>query len=143
MALIMCRECEKEISDQASACPQCGCPVKRQKTAAPAKVKPTAVLTSRWALLFRGSITSFIFPKNITLDGQNLRTSNVRFFLFPWLQHQERMTARQIASIRHAKGLIWDKIVIETSGGSNDLDIDGLRKRDAKALLAALEAFTA
>ena len=26
MALIKCRECEKEYSDQASACPSCGCP---------------------------------------------------------------------------------------------------------------------
>lgn len=27
MALIKCRECGKEISDQATACPNCGCPV--------------------------------------------------------------------------------------------------------------------
>lgn len=27
MALIKCPECEKEISDQASTCPNCGCPV--------------------------------------------------------------------------------------------------------------------
>ncbi len=26
MALIKCRECGKEISDQAAACPNCGCP---------------------------------------------------------------------------------------------------------------------
>ena len=27
MALIICRECGKEISDQAASCPYCGCPV--------------------------------------------------------------------------------------------------------------------
>ena len=27
MALIKCPECGKEISDKASACPNCGCPV--------------------------------------------------------------------------------------------------------------------
>ena len=26
MALITCRECKAQISDQAAACPQCGCP---------------------------------------------------------------------------------------------------------------------
>lgn len=35
MALVDCRECQKEISDQAAACPHCGAPVKnlqRQQT---------------------------------------------------------------------------------------------------------------
>lgn len=27
MALITCKECKKEISDKARACPNCGCPV--------------------------------------------------------------------------------------------------------------------
>lgn len=27
MALIKCKECGKEISDKATACPHCGCPV--------------------------------------------------------------------------------------------------------------------
>lgn len=31
MALIKCVECEADISDKASACPKCGCPVKQQK----------------------------------------------------------------------------------------------------------------
>lgn len=31
MALIKCKECGKEISDQAHACPNCGCPVKMNK----------------------------------------------------------------------------------------------------------------
>lgn len=31
MALIKCRECGKEISDQAQSCPGCGCPVRIQK----------------------------------------------------------------------------------------------------------------
>ena len=32
MALIKCPECGKEISDQATACPNCGCPVKQNTT---------------------------------------------------------------------------------------------------------------
>lgn len=31
MALIKCKECGKEISDQAATCPNCGCPVKSQE----------------------------------------------------------------------------------------------------------------
>lgn len=32
MALINCPECRKEISDMAVACPNCGCPIKKQET---------------------------------------------------------------------------------------------------------------
>ncbi|MBR5074164.1 MAG: zinc ribbon domain-containing protein [Bacteroidales bacterium] len=28
MALITCKECEKQVSDQAASCPHCGAPVK-------------------------------------------------------------------------------------------------------------------
>lgn len=31
MALIKCSECGKEISEQASSCPKCGCPTKENK----------------------------------------------------------------------------------------------------------------
>jgi len=39
------------------------------------------------------------------------------------------------ASVRHLKGIIWDTLVFETSGGSNNLDVDGLRKEDAERSL--------
>ena len=32
MALIKCPECGKEMSDKATACPNCGCPINRIKT---------------------------------------------------------------------------------------------------------------
>lgn len=32
MALINCPECSKEISDKATACPHCGCPINNQKS---------------------------------------------------------------------------------------------------------------
>lgn len=34
MSLIRCPECSHEISDQASACPQCGCPIRSSQTEA-------------------------------------------------------------------------------------------------------------
>lgn len=32
MALIFCEECGAQISDRATVCPQCGCPVSKKKT---------------------------------------------------------------------------------------------------------------
>lgn len=34
MALVKCQECGQEISDQATSCPNCGCPMKENKEAA-------------------------------------------------------------------------------------------------------------
>ncbi|MBV5327368.1 MAG: zinc ribbon domain-containing protein [Chlorobium sp.] len=43
MALIRCSECNKEISDKASACPGCGCPAANQD-------RPVSVTTSQYVL---------------------------------------------------------------------------------------------
>ena len=37
MALIKCRECSKQISDKANACPHCGCPLKGGTVASAAR----------------------------------------------------------------------------------------------------------
>ena len=44
MAIIKCRECGKEISDKALACPNCGCPIEGESaTAEPMEAKQAAV----------------------------------------------------------------------------------------------------
>ena len=45
MALIKCPECGKEISDKATACINCGCPVSamKQEAAGPKQTKPESV----------------------------------------------------------------------------------------------------
>ena len=46
MALVPCRECGKQISDQAPSCPQCGCPVSEYRSA-PAALTPPLPTTSQ------------------------------------------------------------------------------------------------
>lgn len=41
MSLIKCPECGREISDQATACPQCGFPLSKPESAAAAPAPPT------------------------------------------------------------------------------------------------------
>jgi hypothetical protein len=41
MALITCGECRRSISDAATACPGCGCPVRKTPAAQPVKTKPS------------------------------------------------------------------------------------------------------
>jgi DNA helicase IV/RNA helicase-like protein len=96
------------------------------------------VETSRWAEFFGGRLTNTVFPKHITVSEEGIKTVKVRSLLVPWMREEETMPFGKIASVRHLKGIIWDTLVFETSGGSNNLDVDGLRKEDARKITRAL-----
>lgn len=49
MALINCSECQKEISDSANACPNCGCPIRTNQT--------TVVVTTKKGFWSTGRLT--------------------------------------------------------------------------------------
>lgn len=49
MALINCPECNKEISDSANACPNCGCPIRTNQT--------TVVVTTKKGFWSTGRLT--------------------------------------------------------------------------------------
>ena len=86
MALIKCPECGKEISDKASACPNCGCPVSEMTTGGVVRIKigvlksPTGFngnqkvsITSNDNVLWEGNVgdvaeLSFDAPTNITVQ---------------------------------------------------------------------------
>lgn len=44
MALIKCNECQKEISDKAEACPNCGTPINQRRITAP---RPTVIVEQK------------------------------------------------------------------------------------------------
>ena len=96
------------------------------------------VETSRWAEFFGGRLTNIVFPKQITVTEEGIKTVKVRSLVVPWMREEEAMPFGKIASVRHLKGVIWDTLVFETSGGSNNLDVDGLRKDDARKITQAL-----
>ena len=52
MALIICPECSNEISDKASACVHCGCPMGKRKAKAKNGREPFSVICSIIALVF-------------------------------------------------------------------------------------------
>ena len=54
MALIKCIECGKEISNKATVCPHCGCPISEMETAGIVKIKlpRTEQISGGWVGLF-------------------------------------------------------------------------------------------
>ena len=52
MALIKCPECNKEISDKASACPNCGCPLSEMVKGGIVRIKMPNNIIKGWVGLF-------------------------------------------------------------------------------------------
>lgn len=52
MALIKCPECSKEISDKASACPNCGCPLSEMVKGGIVRIKMPNNIVEGWVGLF-------------------------------------------------------------------------------------------
>ena len=48
MAIIKCPECGKEISDKASACPNCGCPIAEMSASGTVRIKMPNNIVEGW-----------------------------------------------------------------------------------------------
>ena len=83
-----------------------------------------------WALLhFR--LTETIFRNAMSADDLGISLVKVNFWLTPWARTDEHLPMSHIAEVGHDRGLIWDTIGIESSGGINPLLIAGVPKGEA------------
>ncbi|MBX2860627.1 MAG: hypothetical protein KTR14_05300 [Vampirovibrio sp.] len=96
------------------------------------------VQASRWAFFWGWSMTRWLFPKKIEVTEDGIRTVVVQALLMPWVKEEETLVLGRVASVRHMKGVFWDSIQVESLGGTNTLDIEGLRKSDAAELVALI-----
>ncbi len=65
-------------------------------------------------------------------DRVGVSTAIVRFWLTPWERTDEHLPLSHIAEVIHIRGLFWDRISVESSGGLNPLMIPGLPKSVAR-----------
>jgi hypothetical protein len=80
-----------------------------------------------WALLHL-SLTRIFFPTRMIADHVGISTRQVRFWLTPWARTDDHLPLSHIAEVLHNRGLIWDAISVESSGGANPLVIRGVSK---------------
>lgn len=77
-----------------------------------------------------------IFPASIQVEGHQITYRKRR-----WLgSTEETINCDHISSVRTWHGVIFSSITIESSGGSQPIVINGLRKGDARKLEAAVKA---
>ena len=90
------------------------------------------VRSSRWWAFWAGKFTQLLFPLHIVADHVGISTSAVSFWLTPWSRTDEHLPLSHIAEVAHTRGLIWDTISVESSGGLNPLEVKGLPKGQAR-----------
>jgi hypothetical protein len=90
------------------------------------------VRSSRWWALFHFNFTRWLFPERLIADHVGISTTLIRRWFVPWERTDEHLPFSHIAEVTHIRGLVWDLISVESSGGLNPLVARGLRKSQAR-----------
>jgi hypothetical protein len=101
---------------------------------------PIAVRSSRLWALFHVNLTRVFFPATMRADAIGVSTTNVDFWLTPWRRVDEHLPLSHIAEVTHIRGLVWDAITVESSGGLNPLRVFGVAKPAARAFVEHVRA---
>ena len=72
MALISCSECGKEISDRATACPHCGCPLTTEK-----EIKKSSIPTENISVTYNKVSPAKPAKTKLQLSKKNIISINV------------------------------------------------------------------
>ena len=92
------------------------------------------VRSSRLWALFHFNLTRWLFPARMIADHVGVSTNIVLFWLTPWRRTDEHLPMSHIAEVAHTRGLIWDRISVESSGGLNPLVVRGPAQRAGSLL---------
>ena len=99
-----------------------------------------AVRSSRPWALFHFNLTRLLFPAIMSADQIGVSTTNVDFWLTPWRRVDEHLPLSHIAEVTHIRGLVWDAITVESSGGLNPLRVYGVAKPAARSFVEHVRA---
>jgi hypothetical protein len=92
-----------------------------------------------WALL-HFNVTALLFPARMSGDGNGISLHEVAFWLTPWSRKDEHLPMSHVAEIELDRGLIWDAVRIESSGGIDPLLMNGLSKFHSGRFVEQLRA---
>ena len=97
-----------------------------------------AVRSSRLWAAFHFNLTRFVFPGRMIADHIGVSTNIIRRWYIPWERTDEHLPASHIAEVAHIRGLLWDAISVESSGGLNPLQVYGVPKGRARYFVERL-----
>jgi len=88
-------------------------------------------IASRWT---RGNL---IFPTRIVVSPLHVSRVKPRWFS----QTEESIAISQVASVQIQTGIIWSRISIDSTGGTDPITSHGHRKRDALRIRELIETY--
>jgi len=87
-----------------------------------------------WALFTFHWWPAFIFPAKMSASANTVEHFKRRGVILFWLVDEERMSGKQISSVRVKKGIFWDTVSVDTTGGSNVIELKGMKKSNSNKL---------
>lgn len=93
-----------------------------------------------WAVC-NGQVTAFLFPARLSADPLGISLVRVTWWAMPWMRRDEHLPMSHLAEVRHERGLFWDMVSIESSGGLNPLQVGGLPKSGARRFVRQVRAW--
>jgi hypothetical protein len=94
------------------------------------------IKTSRFWALCHMKMTRFFFPQRVAADKHGISSRTTAFWLTPWVRNEEHVPMSHIAEIEHDRGLIWDALRVESSGGVDPMIVPGLPKGPTNSFVA-------
>ena len=76
----------------------------------------------------------------MTVSPEGISTFERRGVILFWLTDEETLSKNMISSVQVKRGLIWDLVTIDTTGGSNILQLHGMNKSKANSLKNDIQA---
>ncbi len=80
---------------------------------------------------------NLLFPDQLTIADDGVHFLKRKLFG----SDEETINYKQISSVRSKNGIIWATLLVETSGGSQPVVINGLGKGDAKGIKEAIRQY--
>src|SRR5262249_44282378 len=99
------------------------------------------IRSSRLWAMFNGRFTGSRLPNQLPADPLGVTLVRVDFWLPPGTRQDEHLPMSHLAEVAHERGLIWDSLSIESSGGLNPLSVNGLPKSGAKRFVDEVRAW--
>lgn len=98
------------------------------------KIMATYTQSRFWALFTFHWWPAFIFPAKMSASANTVEHFKRRGVILFWLVDEERMSGKQISSVRVKKGIFWDTVSVDTTGGSNVIELKGMKKSNSNKL---------
>ena len=80
-----------------------------------------------------GSFTRLLFPERMVADKTTgVMKKSISAWYLPWVGHRQHLPLGHIANVDRDTGIVWDTVIVQSTGGTDPLTIHHVAKRKAR-----------